>query len=167
MLSSLRYEQNILCRIINVIMASKTDQIITAITTTGLFNEPSTMICMELNCHCILFIIILFPDFKKAKRTYDIQCSFSENMRIVSRRNMDIFVQSSRMLSRSISTAEIRCVALPASGVQAVGRKTSSCFPARHADSVLPVMPSTLRRGVSLYEKNLSFLEPSILPFWA
>ncbi len=84
--------------------------------------------------------------------------SFSKNTRAGLSESMASCVPSSRMLLRSISTAAIRCAGLPASGVQAVGESASSCFPARHAVSVLHVMPSAVRSGVSGCGRNFFWM---------
>ncbi len=78
-----------------------------------------------------------------------ISINFSANTKTDLNETTAISVPSSWRLLRSISTAIIRCVGLPASGVQTVGKSASSCFPARHADSVHHAMPSAGSSGAS------------------
>ena len=74
---------------------------------------------------------------------------FLENTSIVLKRSTDISGPSSRMLSRSISTAAIRCAGLPASGVRVVEKSVFSCFPVRLVVSARRAMQNAVRNGAS------------------
>jgi hypothetical protein len=109
----------------------------------GMFHEFSSLLWQESIVSGIRNILFFI------RWSFITSRSFSENTKTGLSESTAISAPSFRMLSRSILIAAIRCVDLLASGVWTVGRSASSCFPARLAASILPVMQNGGRSGES------------------